>query len=46
VRGEVPEVGIVDGRLHIAREERHPDEWDLAVEAYDPDGPGDGFIDD
>jgi hypothetical protein len=30
----------VSGRLHVARKERHPDEWDRPVEAYDPYGPG------
>ena len=29
----------VSGRLHVARKERHHDEWDRPVEAYDPYGP-------
>ena len=37
---EVLEVRCVSGRLHVARKERHPDEWDRPVEAYDPYGPG------
>jgi hypothetical protein len=37
---EVLEVRCVSGRLHVARKERHPDEWDCPVEAYDPYGPG------
>jgi hypothetical protein len=28
LRGEVLEVRNVDGSLHVARKERHPDEWD------------------
>ena len=27
-------------RLHVARKERHHDEWDRPVEAYDSYGPG------
>ena len=34
------EVRNVDGRLHVARKERHPDEWDPPIEPYDPYGPG------
>jgi hypothetical protein len=30
----------VDGRLHVSRKVRKPDEWDPPVEVYDPDGPG------
>jgi hypothetical protein len=37
---QVLEVRWVSGRLHVARKERHPDEWDRPVEAYDPCGPG------
>src|SRR5713101_9707387 len=37
---QVLEVRWVSGRLHVARKERHPDEWDRPVEAYDPYGPG------
>jgi hypothetical protein len=44
LRGEVLEARDVDGPLHIAHKARHPDEWDLPVEAYDPYGPGDEFI--
>jgi hypothetical protein len=51
LKGEVLEVRNVDGVLHIARKLRYHDEWDPAVEPYDPYGPGtmaavDGFIDD
>ena len=35
-RGEMLEVRNVDGRLHIARNEHHHDEWDPPVEPYDP----------
>ena len=28
LKGEVPEVRNVDGRLHIAQKERRSDEWD------------------
>jgi len=37
---QVLEVHWVDGSLHVARKDRHPDEWDRPVEAYDPCGPG------
>jgi hypothetical protein len=37
---QVLEVRNVSGRLYVARKERHPDEWDRPVEAYDPYGPG------
>ena len=36
---QVLEVRWVSGRLHVARKERHHDEWDRPVEAYDPYGP-------
>jgi hypothetical protein len=39
-RNQVLEVHWLDGSLHVARKERHPDEWDRPVEAYDPYGPG------
>jgi len=39
-RDEVLEVRNVEGRLHIARKGRHPDEWDPPIEPYDPYGPG------
>jgi hypothetical protein len=32
------EVRNVDGRLHIARQPRHHDEWDLPIAPYDPTG--------
>jgi hypothetical protein len=31
---QVLEVRWVDGRLHVARKDRHHDEWDRPVEAY------------
>ena len=37
---EVLEVRNVDGRLHVARKERRPDEWDPPIEPDDPHGPG------
>jgi hypothetical protein len=37
---QVLEVRNVSGSLHVARKERHHDEWDRPVEAYDPCGPG------
>ena len=43
---QVLEVRWVSGRLHVARKERHPDEWDRPVEAYDPYGPGVEVLDD
>jgi len=37
---QVLEVHWVDGSLHVARKERHHDEWDPPIEPYDPYGPG------
>jgi len=34
------QVRNVDGRLHVARKERRPDEWDPPIEPDDPYGPG------
>jgi hypothetical protein len=31
LKGEVLEIRNVDGGLHIARKQRHPDEWDPPV---------------
>jgi hypothetical protein len=36
----VLEVRNVEGRLHVSRKERRPDEWDPPVEPYDPYRPG------
>jgi hypothetical protein len=36
---EVLEVRCVNGRLHVSRKVRKPDEWDPPVEVYDPYGP-------
>ncbi len=33
---QVLEVRWVNGTLHVARKERHPDEWDVPTEPYDP----------
>jgi hypothetical protein len=30
----------LDGSLHVARKDRHHDEWDRPVEPDDPYGPG------
>jgi hypothetical protein len=46
LRGEVPGVRNVDGRLDIARKVRKPDEWDPPFEPYDPHRSGDEFVDD
>jgi hypothetical protein len=35
----VLEARDVEGRLHIARASRQPDEWDPPIEPYDPHGP-------
>jgi hypothetical protein len=43
---QVLEVRWVSGRLYAAREDRHHDEWDRPVEAYDPCGPGVEVLDD
>ncbi len=40
---QVLEVGKVGGRLHVARKDRRPDEWDPPVERYDPYAPGKGL---
>jgi hypothetical protein len=37
---QVLEVRWVSGRRHVARKERHPDEWDRPIAPYDPYGPG------
>ena len=37
---QVLEVRIVEGRLHVARKVRRPDEWDPPIEPDDPYGPG------
>jgi hypothetical protein len=42
----VLEVRWVSGPLHVARKDRHPDEWHRPVEAYDPYGPGVEVLDD
>jgi hypothetical protein len=36
---ETLEVRCVDGRLHVSRKVRKPDEWDPPVEAHGPYGP-------
>lgn len=40
LKGEVLEVRNVDGRLHVARKARRPDEWDPPIAPYDCYGPG------
>jgi hypothetical protein len=40
LRDQVLEVRNVEGRLHVSRKERRPDEWDPPVEPYDPYRPG------
>lgn len=45
-RDQVLEVRWVDGRLHVSRKVRKPDEWDPPVEVYDPYGPGVEVLDD
>jgi len=46
VRNQVLEVRWVNGTLHVARKERHADEWDRPVEPYDAHGPGVEAFDD
>jgi hypothetical protein len=41
LRDQVLEVRNVEGRLHVARKERRPDEWDPPIPVYDPYCPGD-----
>jgi hypothetical protein len=40
LKDQVLEIRKVDGRLHVARKERRPDEWDPPIPLYDPYGPG------
>jgi hypothetical protein len=40
LKDQVLEAPNVDGRLHVSRKERRPDEWDPPVEPYDLYGPG------
>jgi hypothetical protein len=42
---QVLEVRCVNGTLHVARKERHPDEWDRPVAPYDSYGPGVEMLD-
>jgi hypothetical protein len=35
-RNQVLEVRCDNGTLHVARKERHHDEWDVPTEPYDP----------
>jgi hypothetical protein len=41
LKGQVLELRNVDGRLHVVRKERRPDEWDPPIPVYDPYSPGD-----
>jgi hypothetical protein len=41
-----PDHVLVDERPQVARKDRHHDEWDRPVEAYDPYGPGVEVLDD
>jgi len=43
---QVLEVRCVNGRLHVARKVRHPDDWDRPVDPYDPYGSGWEIVDD
>ena len=45
-RAQVLEVRCVEGRLHVSRKVRKPDECDPPVEVYDPYGPGVEALDD
>ena len=40
LRGEVPEVRHVDGRLHVACKVRHSHEWDPPAQVYGCYWPG------
>jgi hypothetical protein len=40
LKDQVLEAPNVEGRLHVSRKERRPDEWDPPVEEYEPYGPG------
>ncbi len=43
-RDQVLEVGNVGSRLHVARKDRRPNEWEPPYEPYDPCGPGEDPI--
>jgi hypothetical protein len=45
-RDQMLEVRVVEGRLHVARKERHYDQWDPPIEPYDPYGPGSAPVSD
>src|SRR5260370_39392284 len=46
LKDQVLEVRNVDGRLHVARKARKPDEWHPPIASYDPYGPGTGVAGD
>jgi hypothetical protein len=46
LKDQVLEVRNVDGRLHVSRKARKPDEWDPPITPYDPYGPGTGVAGD
>ncbi len=39
-KDQIVKIRAVDGRLHVARKAKHPDEWDPPIAPYDPYGPG------
>ena len=41
LKDQVLVVRNVDNRLHVARKERRPDEWDPPIPVYDPYGQSD-----
>jgi hypothetical protein len=45
LKGQVLEIRNVEGRLHVARKERRPAEWDPPIAPFDPYGPGEEVID-
>ena len=37
---KILEIRSIDGRIRVARKDRHPDEGNPPIEPYDPCGPG------
>ncbi len=42
-KDQIVEIRAVDGRLHVARKAKHPDEWEPPYEPYDTYGPGETY---
>ncbi len=42
-RDQVRDVRNVEGRLHVARQAKHPDEWDPPIAPYEPYGDDESY---